>query len=313
MKTDSSSPEMIFLRLSPSTHYNSSLTSSGAHLAQPCFCACKHHPHRPPHVLSWQHPSSPPGLHFTMMSNRPTMWDSCFCPSLPSSPTPIPLPPRPSLLIPHLIPSTALPPHTENDQPSLVWFDRGKFYLTFEGKFALHRGSVHEQLHSSEAHLCKLCPSSVLFIPYLLTFTEPPIICGQISAFTFLSLGVFQSSYLHWLVFFIEKPSFFVHLTNHFVSFPPVGLLASLVSDFPWSCQSILWNKHAFMVCLSLLSHPAALIQIKASLTVYWRKRATIHAFKKDIWNKCAFISEVVQSKSREKCVLITSCAVPSY
>lgn len=26
------------------------------------------------------------------------------------------------------------PGHTENEQPSLVWFDRGKFYLTFEGK-----------------------------------------------------------------------------------------------------------------------------------------------------------------------------------
>uniref|UniRef100_A0A8C5J251 SH3-containing GRB2-like protein 3-interacting protein 1 n=1 Tax=Junco hyemalis TaxID=40217 RepID=A0A8C5J251_JUNHY len=25
------------------------------------------------------------------------------------------------------------PGHTENEQPSLVWFDRGKFYLTFEG------------------------------------------------------------------------------------------------------------------------------------------------------------------------------------
>uniref|UniRef100_H3C0J4 SH3-containing GRB2-like protein 3-interacting protein 1 n=1 Tax=Tetraodon nigroviridis TaxID=99883 RepID=H3C0J4_TETNG len=29
--------------------------------------------------------------------------------------------------------SAATTPTTENDQPSLVWFDRGKFYLTFEG------------------------------------------------------------------------------------------------------------------------------------------------------------------------------------
>uniref|UniRef100_A0A670IVW2 SH3-containing GRB2-like protein 3-interacting protein 1 n=1 Tax=Podarcis muralis TaxID=64176 RepID=A0A670IVW2_PODMU len=43
----------------------------------------------------------------------------------------------------HLCPSLSLllnlshpastPGHTENEQPSLVWFDRGKFYLTFEG------------------------------------------------------------------------------------------------------------------------------------------------------------------------------------
>uniref|UniRef100_A0A8C9L9A0 SH3-containing GRB2-like protein 3-interacting protein 1 n=1 Tax=Pavo cristatus TaxID=9049 RepID=A0A8C9L9A0_PAVCR len=32
------------------------------------------------------------------------------------------------------LPHPASPPgHTENEQPSLVWFDRGKFYLTFEG------------------------------------------------------------------------------------------------------------------------------------------------------------------------------------
>ncbi|NWI08021.1 SGIP1 protein, partial [Crypturellus soui] len=31
--------------------------------------------------------------------------------------------------------SAATTPTVENEQPSLVWFDRGKFYLTFEGKF----------------------------------------------------------------------------------------------------------------------------------------------------------------------------------
>lgn len=63
-----------------------------------------------------------------------------FPPTLP--------PPRPSLLIPpSLLPTPSTPqPHTENDQPSLVWFDRGKFYLTFEGKFTLHQGSVYTQL-----------------------------------------------------------------------------------------------------------------------------------------------------------------------
>lgn len=49
---------------------------------------------------------------------------------------------------------------TENDQPSLVWFDRGKFYLTFEGKFSLQQGSAHTRYY--EAHSCKLWPSSLL-------------------------------------------------------------------------------------------------------------------------------------------------------
>lgn len=132
----------------------------------------------------------------------------------------IPLPPRPSLLIPHLIPSTALPPHTENDQPSLVWFDRGKFYLTFEGKFALHRGSVHEQLHSSEAHLCKLRPSSALSIYLSLAPNfhrannrKPPIICGQISGVLPFCLLMFFSPLLsalaclfHWKAIFCCAP-----------------------------------------------------------------------------------------------------------
>uniref|UniRef100_A0A8I5T9K4 SH3-containing GRB2-like protein 3-interacting protein 1 n=1 Tax=Pongo abelii TaxID=9601 RepID=A0A8I5T9K4_PONAB len=40
-----------------------------------------------------------------------------------------------SFSLPFLNPShpASTPGHTENEQPSLVWFDRGKFYLTFEG------------------------------------------------------------------------------------------------------------------------------------------------------------------------------------
>lgn len=40
-----------------------------------------------------------------------------------------------SFSLPLLNPShpASTPGHTENEQPSLVWFDRGKFYLTFEG------------------------------------------------------------------------------------------------------------------------------------------------------------------------------------
>uniref|UniRef100_A0A452HDA5 MHD domain-containing protein n=1 Tax=Gopherus agassizii TaxID=38772 RepID=A0A452HDA5_9SAUR len=78
-----------------------------------------------------------------------------------SSPTPPPPPPRPpsrpklppgkpgvgdvvftcsvthtvsfSLPLLNLSHPASTPGHTENEQPSLVWFDRGKFYLTFEG------------------------------------------------------------------------------------------------------------------------------------------------------------------------------------
>lgn len=88
-------------------------------------------------------PASTSTFHPTVTCDRPAMWDSRYCPSLlpPSHPLPSlsslslqPLP-RPSLLTP---PPSTPQPHTENDQPSLVWFDRGKFYLTFEGKLFLH-------------------------------------------------------------------------------------------------------------------------------------------------------------------------------
>ncbi len=57
-------------------------------------------------------------------------------------------PPSPSLplLTPH--PYTSFPSNTETDQPSLVWFDRGKFYLTFEGKLGLISKDV-ARAHSS--------------------------------------------------------------------------------------------------------------------------------------------------------------------
>lgn len=46
-------------------------------------------------------------------------------------------------------------PHTETDQPSLVWFDRGKFYLTFEGK-----SGFFTQGRSSYSHSSLASPSS---------------------------------------------------------------------------------------------------------------------------------------------------------
>lgn len=46
-------------------------------------------------------------------------------------------------------------PHTETDQPSLVWFDRGKFYLTFEGK-----SGFLTQGRSAYTHSSLISPSS---------------------------------------------------------------------------------------------------------------------------------------------------------
>lgn len=96
-------------------------------------------------VLSPPHPA----ICFTSQwCDRPAMWDSRYYPSLlPLSPTsfnsflpvhPPPLPP--DVPSPLLFFNLTLWPHTENDQPSLVWFDRGKFYLTFEGKFYMQQG-----------------------------------------------------------------------------------------------------------------------------------------------------------------------------
>lgn len=83
----------------------------------------------------------------------------------PSPPHPLPSPSFLSLLL--FVPlswplSPCKPsPHTENDQPSLVWFDRGKFYLTFEGKLCLHR------LVCAHTLLKLICASSPLSCPAL--------------------------------------------------------------------------------------------------------------------------------------------------
>lgn len=71
--------------------------------------------------------------------------DSRYCPSLPL------LLPDPNLILPSL--------QTETDQPSLVWFDRGKFYLTFEGKLRF----MYEDVARVRSSLIWLPPFSHAF------------------------------------------------------------------------------------------------------------------------------------------------------
>lgn len=55
-------------------------------------------------------------------------------------------------------------PHAETDQPSLVWFDRGKFYLTFEGKsgfFTQDVARTRTRVLSLHPHSRPLLPPSV--------------------------------------------------------------------------------------------------------------------------------------------------------
>lgn len=151
------------------------------------------HPRRHILCLGLPWPSVPPlspplastsTFHLTVSCDRPAMWDSRYCPSLLLTHFP-PLHPSSSTLLLLLVPfswpppSSTPPPHTENDQPSLVWFDRGKFYLTFEGKFSLHQASVRANPLSFEAHLCKLLPlvsslPSPLFSPLAIPPSPEP-------------------------------------------------------------------------------------------------------------------------------------------
>ncbi|TNM88257.1 hypothetical protein fugu_006478 [Takifugu bimaculatus] len=63
---------------------------------------------------------------------------------------------------------------SENDQPSLVWFDRGKFYLTFEGKLSLHRLVC---AHTLLKLVCASSPLSCLALPspFHSSLTDPSI------------------------------------------------------------------------------------------------------------------------------------------
>uniref|UniRef100_A0A4W5PAC2 SH3GL interacting endocytic adaptor 1 n=1 Tax=Hucho hucho TaxID=62062 RepID=A0A4W5PAC2_9TELE len=79
-------------------------------------------------------PPPPPTYRAVVSSPGPTTGGTCRVTHatvlLSSSPSHPPSSPT----LPSSSPCSLLPPPTtENDQPSLVWFDRGKFYLTFEG------------------------------------------------------------------------------------------------------------------------------------------------------------------------------------
>lgn len=117
---------------------------------------------------------APPVLDCPLLIELPCETHTTVLLSFPSSPTSlpiIPLPPPPlcTSLLTSPSPHTP-PPHTENDQPSLVWFDRGKFYLTFEGKLCLHRlACVH-----THTLLKLICASSPLLSCPALSFPFSP-------------------------------------------------------------------------------------------------------------------------------------------
>jgi len=85
----------------------------------------------------WPHDLCPPAP--IIVPYDGPVCDSRYCPSLPFSFPASPHSPRPY---------TSSPSNTETDQPSLVWFDRGKFYLTFEGKLGFISKDV-ARAHSS--------------------------------------------------------------------------------------------------------------------------------------------------------------------
>lgn len=245
------------------THKKRKSASHPAHVVTFCALAC-----RGPLSL-FSRPLWPQPPRFTSLScDRPAMWDSRYCPSLLLTHFP-PLHPCSStlLLVPFSWPppSSTPPPHTENDQPSLVWFDRGKFYLTFEGKFSLHQASVRTNPLSFEAHLCKLLPlisslPSPLFLPRnpSITWTHATLTPGWGPSH---SINMLSRRLL---------PSHLDIVHSHFVcvdclSFIPwriVGLLVLIslssslsswsfglifgLSDLLWSCQ----NNSASKACL---------------------------------------------------------------
>lgn len=124
---------------------------------------------RAPPQTSPSHPCGPICLRLSFV-DRPAMWDSHYCPSLLPLLTHFP-PHQPSSSSLCLSPdpvSLHPSPHTENDQPSLVWFDRGKFYLTFEGKLSLHRlVCTHTLLKLICASSPLLFPGPALYFPFL--------------------------------------------------------------------------------------------------------------------------------------------------
>lgn len=75
-------------------------------------------------------------------------------------------------------PYTSSPSNTETDQPSLVWFDRGKFYLTFEGKL----GFISKDVARAHSSLIWHLTPPFLTHPFLhqITVTSALYICFAI-------------------------------------------------------------------------------------------------------------------------------------
>lgn len=170
---------------------------------------------------------------------------------------------------------------TENDQPSLVWFDRGKFYLTFEGKFSLQQGSAHTRYY--EAHSCKLWPSSLLplssfpsrllhhhhpFITLTLAMLSSRLNPSPRARYSVQYLPLTSSDddvHFHHVCTdsFPKDSSVFVYFTNHFSLYChhfTCRVFDLGLSDDLWSCPKNtncqhVWSTHAhlpFSVCLCL-------------------------------------------------------------
>lgn len=213
-------------------------------------------------------------------------------------------PPHTFLLTP---PSSTPPPHTENDQPSLVWFDRGKFYLTFEGKFSLHQASVHTHTHSLSRLICAsfspplpcpfFPPSPLLFfLPCnpSITLTHAMLTPGWGPSYAVNYAVSSSCNFSSWhcsFSFCLRWPPFIHSLKNHSSSCTNLFVITFvlLVLWFlVWSLDCLIffdlvriillqqhvWNKHAhqsqslYVYLLTLLSHLAMLFQFIAHVSV---------------------------------------------
>lgn len=118
-----------------------------------------------PHKQACHTHAAPSVLDCPLLIDLPCETHTTVLLSFPFSPTSLPINPLPPPCASLLTLSPCIPsPHTENDQPSLVWFDRGKFYLTFEGKLSLHRLAC---THTLLKLICASAPSLAWPCPLL--------------------------------------------------------------------------------------------------------------------------------------------------
>uniref|UniRef100_A0A670IW76 SH3-containing GRB2-like protein 3-interacting protein 1 n=1 Tax=Podarcis muralis TaxID=64176 RepID=A0A670IW76_PODMU len=116
----------------PSSGGGTGSTSGSSSPARPAtpLASCSSPTPPPPPPRPPSRPKLPPGkpgvdvVAHSASSSPVVRLITCFCD--------LHLCPSLSLLL-NLSHPASTPGHTENEQPSLVWFDRGKFYLTFEG------------------------------------------------------------------------------------------------------------------------------------------------------------------------------------